>query len=196
MKTNRLTGLLLSTLAALTLQQAAAQPLNLHPLTNNVYIQNFDGLLLTNNPWTLGTLPAEWSCYLNVTPTTPGSIAPFTNNYDAWDYAFTGDFKNFAGPFDYVGGTNFLGNESWEVQTNEPNRCLGIRQTGAFGDPGAAFVLKLTDTTNLHNFVLSLDMINLDTSSPRTTTWTIEYGWADALFGIPVNFFPAAVYTN
>jgi hypothetical protein len=196
MKTNRLTGLLLSTFAALALQKTVAQPLNLHPLTSNVYTQTFDGLLLSTNPWTLGTLPGEWSCYLNVTPTSPGTIAPFTNNFDAWEYAFTGDFKNFAGPFDYIGGTNFDGTEGTDVQTNEPNRCLGIRQTGAFGDPGASFVLKLTDTTNLHNFAMSADFLNLDPTSPRQTTWTVEYGWADAFFGIPLNFFPVATYTN
>src|SRR6266850_1555017 len=196
MKTNRLIGPLLSTFVALVLQQAVAQPLNLHPLISNVYTQTFDGLLLSTNPWTLGSLPPEWSCYLNVTPTSPGTIAPFTNNFDSWDFTSPGDFKNFAGFFDYVGGTNFDGTESWEVQTNEPNRCLGIRQIGAFGDPGAAFVLKLTDTTNLHNFAISADFLNLDPSSPRQTTWTVEYGWADALFGIPINFFPVAAYTN
>jgi Immunoglobulin domain len=196
MKTNRLTAPLLSTFVALVLQQAVAQPLNLHQLTNDVYTQTFDGLLLSTNPWTLGTLPGEWSCYLNVTPSSPGTIAPFTNNFDSWDYAFTGDFKNFAGVFDYIGGTNFDGTESREVQTNAPNRCLGIRQTGSFGDPGVSFVLKLTDTANLHNFALSADFLNLDPTSPRQTTWTVEYGWADAFFGIPLNFFPIATYTN
>src|SRR6266481_2457815 len=115
MKTNRLTWPLLSTFVALVLQQAVAPPLNLHPLTSNVYPQTFDGLLLSTNPGTLGSLPAEWSCYLNVTPTTPGTIAPFTNNFDSWDYAFTGDFKNFAGIFDYIGGTNFVGTEGSDV---------------------------------------------------------------------------------
>src|SRR2546423_1082657 len=139
MKTNHLTGLLLSTFAALALQQAAAQPLDLTTLPSNTYTQTFDGLLFTNSPWTLGSLPPEWTCYLNVTPTSQGTIAAFTNNTDVWSNSFTGDFKNFAGFFDYVGGTNFVGTEPDDVQTNEPNRCLGIRQIGAFGDPGASF---------------------------------------------------------
>jgi hypothetical protein len=152
--------------------------------------------LFTNNPWTLGVLPAEWSVYLNVTPTSQGTIAGFTNNTDVWTNSTIGDFKDFAGFFDYVGGTNFVGTESEEVQTNEPNRCLGIRQIGAFGDPGASFVLKILNTTNWHNFVMSADFLNLDPTSPRQTTWTVEYGWADAFFGTPINFFAVATYTN
>jgi hypothetical protein len=197
MKTKPFISLFLSTFAALALRQAAAQPLDLHALSSMVYTQTFDSLLAPTNPGAGGILPGEWSCYLGVGPTKIGTIAPFTNNVDAWNFAFTGDFKNFAGFFDYIGGTNFVGTESYQIQTNEPNRCLGIRQIGSFGDPGASFVLKIGDTVGFHNFGMSLDFLNLDaTNAPRTTVWTVEYGWADPVYLVPVSFFPIAKYTN
>jgi Immunoglobulin I-set domain/Immunoglobulin domain len=198
MKTKLLAGLVLLSAILGTVQKAAAQPLDLHSLSSNVYTQTFDGLTFTNNPLTPGSLPPEWNCYTNVTPSTLGSIVSFDpNNTDIWTNAFsTNGFINYAGFFDYIGGTNFIGNETGQYQTNEPNRALGIRQTGGFGDPGASFVLKIADTVNLHNFALSLDMLNLDASSTRGTLWTVEYGWADPVYGVPAFFTPAATYSN
>ena len=108
---------------------------------------------------------------------------------------------------DYIGGTNFytnglpvgiVGGVSITItngvitdplyQTNEPNRCLGIRQIGAFGDPGAAFVLKLANTLPYHSFKMSVDLMNLDPTSPRQTTWLIQYGIADPIYGVPTAF--------
>src|SRR6267154_1642381 len=112
MKTNRLTGLILAAVAAVSIERAAAQPLDL-------------------------------SAY------TTGSTGFHTNAID-------GVITNGV------------------AQTNEPNRCLGIRQTGSFGDPGASFVIKLANTLLYSGFKMSVDLINLDPTSTRTTTWQIQ----------------------
>jgi len=172
MKTNRFTGIILCTVAALSIQRAAAQPLDLSLYTTNTagaYTNTFDSLGYSTNETVDGTptgtpgyLSGEWTCYLNATANSFGTIAAgapnniFGGSNDTWT-SFTGQFKNYASYFDYIGGTNFypnnvLTNASYGVitngldQTNEPNRCLGIRQTGAFGDPGASFVLKLLNS--------------------------------------------------
>lgn len=215
MKIDRLLGLILTTVTALSLERAVGQPLDLSLYTTGgagLYTNNFDSLGYSTNQTldgtptgTAGYLAGEWTCYTEATVNYFGTIDAGAPNVsqpgiiDTWTDPFTGEFKNFASYFDYIGGTNFypsgvLTNLSYGVitnglyQTNEPNRCLGIRQTGAFGDPGAAFTLKLENTTNYENFKLSIDMINLDPSSPRQTIWHVQYGIADPTIGVPAAF--------
>lgn len=215
MKTHRLTGLVLATVAAVSLQQVPAQPLNLASYTtggNGFYTNTFDSLGYSTNDTTDGTptgpsgyLAGEWTCYINATANNFGSIAAGAPNnisggsMNAWANPFDGGFFNYASYFDYIGGTNFYPNglptnATYGViinpvyQTNEPNRALGIRQIGAFGDPGASFVLKLANTTIYENFQLSLDWMNLDPTSPRETTWQLQYGIADPVVGVPAAF--------
>src|SRR5208282_1908258 len=216
MKINRLTGLILTTAAAFWLERAAAQPLDLSLYTSangaGFYTNNFDTLGYGTNETLDGTpngqsgyLAGEWTCYIDATANFFGEIASGAPNIsgpgiiDTWTDAFIGQFKNFASYFDYIGGTNFypnnvLTNLSYGVitnglyQTNEPNRCLGIRQIGSFGDPGASFTLKLANTAPYENFKMSVDVINLDPTSPRETTWQIQYGIADPTIGVPAAF--------
>ena len=215
MKTNRLTGLVLAAVAAVSLQRAAAQPLDLSLYTtgaNGFYTNTFDSLGYSTNQTLDGTptgmpgyLAGEWTCYTNATANGFGIIAagaPSVSSpgiIDSWTNAFGGQFKNYASYYDYIGHTNFYPSglptdTSYGVitntlyQTNEPNRCLGIRQVGAFGDPGASFVLKLANTLLYDNFKLSVDLMNLDPTSPRTTTWQIQYGIADPVVGVPAAF--------
>ncbi|HEX6431717.1 MAG TPA: choice-of-anchor J domain-containing protein, partial [Niastella sp.] len=70
---------------------------------------------------------------------------------------------------------------SGEIGTTEPqstatDRALGVRQTGTIGDPGAAFVFQIENTTGKTNFTLDFNFQSLDASSTRTTTWQVEYG--------------------
>jgi hypothetical protein len=216
MKIDRLTGLILTTAAAFWLERAAAQPLDLSLYTSaggaGFYTNTFDELGYGPNQTLDGTpggppgsLAGEWTCYLNATANYFGTIASGAPNgagpglIDTWTDPFVGEFKNFASYFDYIGGTNFypsgvLTNLSYGVitnglyQTNEPNRCLGIRQTGSFGDPGASFTLKLLNTAPYENFKMSVDVMNLDPSSPRETIWHIQYGVADPTIGVPAAF--------
>src|ERR1035438_9606556 len=215
MKTNRLTGLVLAAVAAVSLQQAAAQPLDLSAYTTGstgFYTNTFDSLGYSANETVDGTpggaagyLAGEWTCYINATANGFGTIAAGAPNnisggiMNVWTNIFTGAFCNYASYFDYIGGTNFYPSglpidTSYGVitnglyQTNEPNRCLGIRQIGSFGDPGASFVIKLANTLLYDNFKMSVDLINLDPTSPRTTTWQIQYGIADPVVGVPAAF--------
>ena len=193
MKTNRLTGFVLAAVAAVSLQHAAAQPLDLSLYTTGtttgstgVYTNTFDSLGYSPDETTDGTptgphgyLAGEWTCYINATANGFGTIAAGAPNNtsggtnNVWTNVFWGGFFNYASYFDYLVGTNFYTNgfptaaevtdTSYGVitnglyQTNEPNRCLGVRQIGSFGDPGASFVLKLANTLLYDNFKLSVD---------------------------------------
>jgi len=215
MKIDRLLGLIVTIVTALSLERAVGQPLDLSLYTSNgagFYTNTFDTLGYGTNQTLDGTptgasgyLAGEWTCYTHATVNYFGTIDSGAPNVsgpgiiDTWTDSFIGEFKNFASYFDYIGGTNFYPNglptnASYGVitnglyQTNEPNRCLGIRQIGAFGDPGASFVLKLASTMPYENFKLSMDLINLDPTSPRETTWQIQYGIADPTIGVPAAF--------
>lgn len=183
----KITAILLTVFAAVSLQQASAQPI---VLTGSSYTNAFDNIEANTG------IPSEWTTYTGASATAAGTVYAWpTTSYTAvanyWTNT-TGRFANQASTFSYVGGTNFLGNESKQIQTNELNRCMALRQTGSLGDPGGAFVLKIADTANRKDFVLSVDLLNLDPSSPRTTVWTVDYG----LGGPPSSFVPVATWTN
>src|SRR5262249_39187372 len=69
----------------------------------------------------------------------------------------------------------FTGSETLAIQNAATNRAVGVRQSGAFGDPGAAFVLQLTNTAGLSNLQFTLDFQMLSVQ-PRSTTWSVDYG--------------------
>jgi autotransporter-associated beta strand protein len=54
------------------------------------------------------------------------------------------------------------------------DRAMGIRQTGAFGDPGAAFEFTLANTVGFKDFSMGIDLEMLSVQT-RATTWTIDY---------------------
>lgn len=226
MKTPLITGIILAIVAGASLERAAAQPLNLNGYPSMTYTQTFDTLGFsiaeTNANGSSGALPNEWSVYTNAHPTYPGSIVSWSApglNLNNWTNSFRGGFVNYASYFDYVGGTNWFTNNTPTTvnndtgvlpgvaaafpaitnlltQTNAVNRALGIRQTGAFGDPFGAFVIKIADTVDFHNFSLALDFLNLDGSAQRTTTWTVDWGIADPVYYVPTSFYPIATYVN
>src|SRR5262249_16255510 len=51
----------------------------------------------------------------------------------------------------------------------------GLRQTGSFGDPGAALVLQIQNTLGFANFQLTIDL-NMLSLQGRSNIWTIDYG--------------------
>jgi hypothetical protein len=65
------------------------------------------------------------------------------------------------------------------LQLTRTDRALGVRQTAAFGDPGAAFGLQITNTTGKTGFSLNFKLMSADpTGLPdRTTTWKVDYGF-------------------
>ncbi|HUA68500.1 MAG TPA: hypothetical protein VMA13_08125 [Candidatus Saccharimonadales bacterium] len=134
------------------------------------YAQNFDAI--SNG------LPAGWSIRTDATATNLGTI---TTNYNASGKTWgdrSGEFGNCAA-ITSNSGTNFNGDESTIVQGNCTNRALAVRQTGLFGDPGAAFVLQIANTAGLSNLTFNVDLDMLKVN-PYATTWTIEYAVGDS----------------
>ncbi|MEN9260942.1 MAG: ExeM/NucH family extracellular endonuclease, partial [Thermostichus sp. HHBFW_bins_43] len=129
-------------------------------LSGTSYTQTFDEI---------GSgLPAGWTVRTGATATQLGTEQTFNTIPTAWaDTA--GRFKNFAS------GDGTLGEAATAAeQSTALDRALGIRQTGTFGDPGAAFVFEIDDTAGLENFSLSLKAQMLSVQ-PRSTTWTVDY---------------------
>jgi len=155
-------------------------------LTGTNYFQDFNGIE--------SGLPDGWTVRIGATANAVGTIQAWglasSSPYSNWWANTSGRFGNHASTVsDY--GTNFLGTEPTAVQQTNANRALGIRQTSSFGDPGAAFVLKIQDTAGRGNFQLSLDLLMLSVQ-PRSTTWTIDYGIGES----PANFIAVATYSD
>ena len=151
-------------------------------LTGTNYVQDFN--VISNG------LPAGWSVRTNATATTLGTI---TTNYNAGSRTWadqTGEFGNCASTV-ANSGTNFTGGESTAIQGNCTNRALAVRQTGSFGDPGAAFVLQITNTLGLSNLTFSVRLCTLRTNG-YTTIWTNQY----AVGNSPGSFTTLGAYTN
>jgi hypothetical protein len=149
-------------------------------LSGTSYVQKFDDLG--------SALPPGWSVRTNATATSLGAEAPFNTNSTSWS-STAGQFANYASTVSNS-GTNFVGTgESTAVQAACTNRCPGVRLTGSFGDPGAAFVLHLQNTLGFANLQLTVDL-NMLSVQTRSNLWIIDYG-----FGInPGSFTP--VWTN
>ena len=99
-----------------------------------------------------------------------------------------GGFKNFPSATVATPGDNWCG-----APPTYSNRALGVRQVSPTNashpdlDPGAAFCVQLANTTGLMGFDLTFKLQSLDTSSPRISTWKVDYG-----FGASPSSFTAA----
>jgi hypothetical protein len=128
-------------------------------LSGTNYLQDFSSLGTNGTP----TLPQGWTVRTGATASSLGNI--FTNLVTTAASTTTGNFRNIPS---YHG-------------TDNNNRALAIRQTGSFGDPGAAFVFNIANTLGKTNFQLTFDLqsAHLNTSNPpntRVTTWLVDYG--------------------
>jgi hypothetical protein len=148
-------------------------------LSGTNYFQDFNAI--SNG------LPVGWTVRTNATATSLGASVSYSTVSKTWGDA-TGEFGNCASTLSNA-GTNFLGGESPTIQGTCTNRALAVRQTAAFGDPGAAFVLEITNTIGLNNLSLSLDL-ELLRSNSYSTTWKIEY----AVGNTPASFTTLGVY--
>ena len=171
-------GSFLACLLVAAATSAAAQV----TLTGTSYSETFDAL---------GSgLPPGWTVRTNSSATNLGAPASFNSTNTSWGTQ-TGQFANYASTSGN-GGTNFLGGESTAVQGSSTNRCLGMRQTTSFGDPGAAFVVQLQNTLGFAGFQLSLDCNLLSEQTNRATVWTIDYGVGPT----PGSFTVLGTYTD
>ncbi|RDC58498.1 hypothetical protein DU508_00385 [Pedobacter chinensis] len=130
-------------------------------LTTSPYVENFDGI---------GTgLPAGFTVRTGADANALGATAALTTAATVWNNT-TGAFKNFASATAGAAATTATQNASTD-------RALGVRQTAAIGDPGAAFVFQIDNTTAKTGFKLSFDLQSLDAGSSRLTTWSVDYGF-------------------
>lgn len=136
------------------------------------------GINLTTSPTVIdfngidAGLPAGVAVRTAATSTAAGTAATFATAKVAWNNV-SGAFKNFAS------ATGLTATADQAAQDASTNRALGIRQTGSFGDPGAAFVFQLSNTTGRSNIAMSFKLQSLDASSARTTTWQVDYAVGD-----------------
>ena len=127
-------------------------------LAASPYTQNFNGI---------GSgLPTGITTRTGATASAIGSEAAFATTAALWNNT-GGGFKNFAS------GNNDQG----VSQNTATDRAVGVRQTGSLGDPGAAFVFQIANTSGKINFTLDFNLQSLDASSPRITTWQVDYGF-------------------
>ncbi|MCU0770317.1 MAG: hypothetical protein MUE94_00915 [Verrucomicrobia bacterium] len=156
------------------------------PLTAQVllqggdYRQDFDSI-------TSG-LPSGWSVWTNATRTSLGAEASFETNTTSWA-ATSAQFRNCASVTNNTGLLDT--NAAAATQHTFTNRVLAVRQGTSFGDPGAAFVLRLANTLGWSNLQFSADMMMLDEEG-RETIWTVDYG----LGLTPSSFISLGTCTN
>lgn len=173
--------LLLAAVASLTNLAHAQLGLN-----GSSYTQNFNGLSSTSN-----VLPSGWKVSVTSSTTALGTDVTGTK-YDAsgrtWT-SFTNGFRNLASA---NGHTTFapFGLDSM-AQVNQADRALAVRQTGTVGDSTCAFMLNIANTTGLTNFALSFKLQSLDSTSPRVSTWRVDFG-----VGANPTSFTAATITS
>lgn len=161
-------------------------------LTTSPYTENFDNIGTGSSTTTSGTLPAGFTVKKSATTTSVGVDSSMNVNVTPpWRSTLRG-FKNFAS----ATGVSDNAIDSL-TQRGLTNRALGVRQTSAFGDPGAAFVFQIANTTGKFNFQLSFLLQSLDPTSPRTTTWVVDYGiGASPSTFTPVTTAPALLTTG
>ncbi|MBL7744867.1 MAG: endonuclease [Chitinophagaceae bacterium] len=133
-------------------------------LSGSNYSQDFDGI---------GSgLPAGFRVSSNATASALGTAATFTNIIDAnspWNSTTSG-WKNVASADGLISSSNGA------TQAAHTDRSVGIRQSGSVADPGAALEMQLANTTGFGAFTLSFKLQSLDITSPRITTWRVDYG--------------------
>ena len=126
-------------------------------LAASPYAQNFNRI---------GTgLPTGITVRTGASATAIGTEAAFATAPATWN-STGGGFKNFAS------GNNDQG----VTQNTATDRAVGVRQVAAT-DPGAGFVFQIANTSGKINFTLDFNLQSLDASSPRITTWRIDYGF-------------------
>ena len=131
-------------------------------LTTSPYVEDFNGIA--------GGLPNGFSVQTGSTPTAAGTNATFTATATSWN-------NTTAGFYNCASATGLTSTSNPNQQALSTNRALAVRQTASYGNPGAAFVFKISNTTNLTNFRLALRMVSLDSTSEAITAWAVDYGF-------------------
>jgi hypothetical protein len=128
-------------------------------LSPGTYTENFDGIG--------AGLPTGWDVRTGANATSLGTVVTFTTTATAWSIT-TGEFRNSAS------ATGSTATDTGATQAANTDRALGLRQTAAFGDPGAAFNVNL-DSSGLQVTQITIDLMMLSVQ-PRSTVWSLQYG--------------------
>jgi len=171
-------------LVALSLAFTAANAQTPLTLSGTSYSQNFDAMTPSGS-----TLPTGWYVDTAASSTSLGTVAVVTalgkpyvlpggdtscKSGSNSAYVTTRGFKN------YPSATAIGTQPTVDICVAGDaitNRALGVRQVGVTAyDPGAAFCLYIANTTGLTNFNLAFKLQSLDSSSPRTVNWIVDYG--------------------
>ena len=140
------------------------------------YVQNFNGI--ASGP------PTGWAVYSGASATSIGtfetlststSYGIFNDTLCGTSNVVGGGFKNYASANVVTAGT------SCTLQQSTSDRAIGVRQVAPSNlshpnlDSGAAFVFQIANTAGLSNLACTFKLQSLDTSSPRITTWRLQY---------------------
>ncbi len=131
-------------------------------LNNPPYLENFDNIA--------SGLPAGFFVQTGSTATAAGTNATFTPTPTSWN-------NTNAGFYNCASATGLKPTSNPNEQAVSTNRALSVRQTTSYGNPGAAFVFKIANTTNKTNFQLNFKMVSLDSSAQAITGWAVDYGF-------------------
>ncbi|HMP77631.1 MAG TPA: fibronectin type III domain-containing protein, partial [Kiritimatiellia bacterium] len=133
-------------------------------LTGTSYSQDFDAI---------GSgLPSGWDTRISATASSLGTVQSFTTTATAWGDT-SGRFGNVAAAESPATSADASG-----TQASRTDRALAVRQSGSFGDPGAAFNFYFNASGVTFSGVdpaLSVKMQQFDNQG-RAATWSIQYG--------------------
>ena len=131
-------------------------------LGTSPYTQDFDGI---------GSgLPTGWTVRTSASATVLGTTQTLATGATAWS-STTGSFRNSASS-----DSPATSADNTATQGSNTDRSIGLRQSGTFGDPGAAYVMQIANTTGLSSFDLSFKLQSLDVSITKETFWIVDYG--------------------
>lgn len=149
----------MGTLFACILVEVTAQVV----LQPGTHIETFDNLSSGLSP--------GWSVRTGASATALGTESD-TINFAATSWgSVTGNFRNVAS----LENPGVASGDSVATQSGYADRALGIRQTGTFGDPGAAFTFHLSSVgLSLTDIRFSAQIAPPSTSA--STTWSLQYG--------------------
>jgi hypothetical protein len=174
-------GLLALALVGVTSPLASATIL----LSGSSYSQNFNGLS--------SGLPSGWDVRTGASSSTLGTtttIVATPNSASGSSSTNWGDtsarFFNAASASSPATATDVA-----TVQAAAANRALAVRLTGSFGDPGAAFNVRFTDTLGFQGFNVSA-LAQMLSVQGRSNTYTLQW----ALGAAPTTFNNIATYTD
>jgi hypothetical protein len=154
-------------------------------LTTSPYKENFNNLATA--------VPTGFSLKKQATASSAGIDTVINSEGAASLWATTTrGFKNCAS------ASGLTSTATGSEQDGSTNRALAVRQSGNFGDPGAAFVFQIANTTNKYQLKLDFLLQSLDAASPRTTTWVVDYGFGNnpSAFTQVTTITPASLQTG